>query len=380
MLLEKMKESKIALYLGNFNLANGYASIARIYNVSVLLNKYGFKTFVPCFFADKPTFENEFGYNSPLALIDRPIESKTKLYLDYKYYISIIKMYNPKVVFLYDFPSIPAFQIVKYCSKKNIKVIHDCTEWYDSKCVKGILRKIVKKMDVFFRMRIINKKGSGIICVSEYLKKHYSRLNCIKIPPLMSHLNLTFNECKLPTNEDINIFYAGNTNNSKDDIISFIDFLAKEKPSKICFHLFGNNDFLIKKYGNSFLLENHIINHGNICHKELIYLIKNYDCQIIIRKNTRANKAGFPSKFAECTMLNIPCLVTNVGDVSRLVIDEFNGFVTDYRKPDFSNFISKIKSSSISSIKINVSKEKKMFLPDSYFDEFGVFLKKAGVI
>ncbi|MDD7715275.1 MAG: hypothetical protein PUJ84_05175, partial [Mollicutes bacterium] len=63
-----MKKSKLALYLGNFDLKNGYASVARIFNIAALLDKNGFSTFAPCFNVNKQLFENLFGYGMSLSL------------------------------------------------------------------------------------------------------------------------------------------------------------------------------------------------------------------------------------------------------------------------------------------------------------------------
>ena len=165
-----MEKSKLALYLGNFDLKNGYASVARIFNIAALLDKNGFSTFAPCFNVNKQLFENLFGYGMSLSLIDRPAASKKDLYLDYAYYLNIISEMSPDVVLLYDFPSKPMRYVLKYCKKNDIPVISDCTEWYDSKCVRGFFPKLGKIVDVFLRMRILNKKQMGLYALAVTLK------------------------------------------------------------------------------------------------------------------------------------------------------------------------------------------------------------------
>lgn len=376
-----MSRTKLALYLGNFDLKNGYASVARIFNIAILLKKNGFLTIAPCFRAEKQLFEKQFGADSCLSIIERPPVSKKKLYLDYVYYLKIISDTHPDVVFLYDFPSIPMKHVLGHCRRNKIPVISDCTEWYDSKCVNGVFSKIFKVVDVFFRMHILNKRADGIICVSDYLKRHYSKYNSVKIPPLMEHINSFSTDNKVSrVGENINIFYAGNTNKSKDYVIGFLKWLIKNEPDNVFFHVFGNNNSDIQCYLTTLFSKQHILLYGNLEHNDLLDKIKSFDCELIIRRNSRANRAGFPSKYAESVILGIPCFVTNVGDVGTLVVDSFNGFLTNWKKVDYSLFVDKLKNTDFANMKKNVISNRELFLTNTYLNVFEEFLKKAGVL
>ena len=370
-----MELVKKALYLGNFDLEKGYASVARAFNVATLLSKYGFSTSIACSHATDTSNRKEFADCPFFHFIDRPSMSKKQLYLGTRFYVDLLHQIRPDLVLLFDFPSVPMRKVISCCKKAGVKVISDCTEWFDSKSVDGAVNKIAKVMDTTWRMRFLNKRVDGIICISQYLSNLYKKKKAFVIPPLMQQVPAMEHGDKKPN--DIHLFYAGNTTKSKDHLQEICDWMEREQPKDVYLHLFGENHICRKGNEKDDYVSRHIISYGVLPHEQLLSQICNYDCQLILRKDTRANRVGFPSKFAESTVLGIPCFVTEVGDVGTLVRDGENGFVTPLNQIDFDAFIAALRKTDLPKMKENVSKMRSLFLIEDYIEPFGAFLKEV---
>ncbi len=372
-----MELVKKALYLGNFDLKNGYASVGRAFNVATLLSKYGFLTSISCSHTGDASNHAEFVNSSFFRLIERPEMSKKQLYLGTRFYRDLLEQEKPDLVILFDFPAAPMRKVISLCKKNGIKVLSDCTEWFDAKSVDGVANKIAKVADTTLRMRFLNKKTDGLICISQYLSSLYKKQRTCVIPPLMQQVSAVEpNSKKL---EGFHLFYAGNTTKSKDHLQEICDWMEREQPQDLFLHIFGENYLRHEEKGRSDYASRHILVYGMLPHDELIRRISGYDCQIVLRKDTRANRVGFPSKFAESTVLGIPCFVTKVGDVGNLVANGENGFVTSPDRIDYDAFFAALKNANLSRMKENVSKMRPLFLVESYEKPFDVFLKEVGV-
>ena len=153
------------LYIGGFELPDKNAAAQR-----VLANAKLFRA---------------IGYNTVFVGINKEIEYKIELDLTKKVYDDFVmysvpypknmwqwinyltnpepyifmaqKIKDLKVIICYNFPSINLEKIRRYCKRNNIKCIADVTEWY-SGLGRSVPVKVLKGMDTFYRMCIVQKK------------------------------------------------------------------------------------------------------------------------------------------------------------------------------------------------------------------------------
>ena len=314
-------------------------------------------------------------YNIPS---DRTVLAWVKLYNDHielKDYIpggkeiymakcrKVTKEERIETIIAYNYPSIALNKLVTFCKKNGIKSIADVTEWYD---IKGFLiRSIIKRWDVKFRMTKVHPKMNGIIAISQYLYDYYrDKTHTIKLPPLVDLTDKKWDVEKiknmLPT-----FVYAGSPSAQKeklDLIVNTIEDIAKEKP--ILLKVIGvtksqyENMYSIKYNGNAVKF------YGRIPHEEAIREVALSDWSIIIRENTLSNKAGFPTKFVESISCGTPVIANRFSNIDEYVHNE-NGLILNQ-----ANIKEKISECCCNTIKT----DKKIFSYEAYCLEISDFI------
>ncbi|WP_040194948.1 glycosyltransferase [Clostridium culturomicium] len=242
-----------------------------------------------------------------------------------------------KAIIAYNYPAIALFRLKLFCEKNNIRLISDCTEWYDAKNGRGILNA-VKWMDTSLRMNIVHFKMDGIICISEYLYSVYKgKCKCILVPPLVDLSEEKWINEKKEMHDEIKIVYAGNPginkkSNSKDRIDLIIKFLYKLKDKyNFKLEILGIER---EEYLQAFTEDTTIISklnkkvkfYGKINHNEVINKVKNADFVMFFRNNNRVSRAGFPTKFVEAISAGTPVITNKSSDLEEYLIEEKNGF------------------------------------------------------
>lgn len=355
-----MKKSSI-LYLGNFSSKN-FAAFNRAMGVS--------KLFFQCDFAVHATFYDDLSkLNSESFIKQNDIVlhclqfSKKQFYTSAKEQISLINQIgNVSVVVLYNYPAIPSLSIIKYCRKKGIIVISDVSEWYDTSNI-PLFMKIFKKADTSLRMRYINKRVDGLFVISEYLSKFYRKQNVLKIYPLM--------DFAVPRNQRIvlkkqfTFGYAGVAGRKKDDLLGFLRYIQEQKITNFNLLLIGDiGDSTLKKIDSLECMYSFL---GRLPHDQTINELNKCWCQIVFRKSTRMNNAGFPTKFSESLCLGLPVVCNGFSDLNLfesnmiLNVDKDNSTIQSFlnRLPLNKNFDQKVAN---------------YFYADYYFEEFKKFI------
>lgn len=344
------------LYLGNFDYTNGFAAVNRAIGNSVLFNYSGFETLIYCK-NSRSIADSTFFSEHNISFIDRPACSKFDAYFKYKEYLQLIKKINGlKVVVLYNFPSFPFSKILKFCKRNDICVISDTTEWYDTKSCSFLLKPI-KKMDTSFRLRNLNKKCDGCILISNYLLNYYSKVERkILIYPIMDFVvweskRYDFN---VENKEKCKITLIGSSISSKDDISYFETLLSKKE----------NYELSIIGLDKNYDIKNKNIHcYGHLPREGVYKALSESTFSYVVRRGTRANNAGFPTKFAESIVLNIPIIYSRFSDIPLLE----QKYIFGFEKESF------IKTNCET---VEISKELKcLFLADHYKDSMHTFLK-----
>lgn len=368
------------IYIGGFELPDKNAAAHRVLNNGKIFRDIGYK--VVFIGVDK-----SLNYDSSILDTRKEIQGfdnwfvpyphSNKHWVDYlcsiKDFVRVANKYSDvRAVICYNYQAIAFYKIEKFCHKRNIKIIADCTEWYSTEGAK-VLFKIIKGCDSFLRMRVIQKRVDGLIVISQYLENYYN--NCkeiIRIPPLVDLAEDKWG-LPIPENSDdkINFVYAGSPGINKDKINLLIEILHKLKEkSDFTFYVVGitKEEYLENHSSQNKLIENlngRVIFLGRLPHLESLKYIRMSDFSIFLREDTRVTKAGFPTKFVESISCGIPVITNNTSDLQCYLIENVNGYFVNIQN---SQLMSKKLGEILNLGSGQMAKMKKLCLESQMFD------------
>ncbi|MCF8009667.1 MAG: glycosyltransferase [Halanaerobiales bacterium] len=316
------------IYIGGFQLPDKNAAAHRVLNNGLVLKEIGYKMVYIGVSKIKDNndlypYDVKHGFTAWDRSYPSGILSWLKYLINIDYYVNIIEKYsNIKYIICYNFPSLALSKIIRYCKKRNISVVSDITEWYGAQG-ENMVTKIIKGVDSFYRMRILNKKVNHLIVISEFLEKYYSKQSVIKIPPLVSQYN-NCNKSK-PLKYPIKLLYFGNPGLKKDRLDIIIDDFYRSgiDEKQVALNILGLDKKVFLEKNSSFkhilqVLSNvHFL--GKVEHSKVAEILEENDYSIIVRKNNIVNNAGFPTKFVESVSNCTPVITTDVGEVKSYV-------------------------------------------------------------
>lgn len=348
------------LYVGGFELPDKNAAAHRVLSNGKIFRELGYKVV----FID---VDKTLPYDSDILSTKKDVQGFECWSIPYpnskiewfKYLTKIdfmnvmTKKYSDiNVVVAYNYPALALRNLNKYCLNKNIKIIGDCTEWYSTKGT-SIVFKIIKGLDSFYRMRIVQKKLDGIIVISKYLEEYYNGfINVVRIPPLVDRdeekwkSNNKYLQVKEKRSDVLKLVYSGNPGRNKDRINYLIETLYNDNgPGKYLLRIIGiSKEQYLQDYPDHFKIIDSLgekLNFlGKVTHNQSLEYLKESDFSIFIRDDNRLTKAGFPTKFVESISCGVPVITTLTSDLKDYLIEGENGFII--RNPKLS--INELKS------------------------------------
>lgn len=329
------------LYLGGFELPDKNAAAHRVLSNGKILKELGYQVV----FID---VDKSLDFNSNVLKTNKQVQGFECWSIPYPktnkewflYLVSIesikkiINQYKDvKAIIAYNYQAIALNRLNKFCNNQGIKTIADCTEWYTTKGA-NIIFKVIKGLDSFLRMRIIQKKLDGIIVISKYLESYYNSCrNVVRIPPLV---DLKEDKWNIPYEESrdnkVRFVYSGSPGKNKDKINLLIEALYDlEQHDNYLFNIVGiTKEQYINDYPEHLEMLNslgkRIIFLGRVRHIESLKYLKKSDFSVFVRENTRVTMAGFPTKFVESISSGIPVITNKNSDLEDYIKNGENGF------------------------------------------------------
>lgn len=234
--------------------------------------------------------------------------------------IDIIICYNSNYLF--------QRRLLRFCKKSKIKIIGDCTEWYDSRHLPGGRWGPIS-LDNLIKMHWGYPKIHNLIVISSYLAKFYEQkcANLIVVPPLLvlddkgSSVRPKLSDNSKPKR----IIYAGSPG-KKDNLIDIVKLIGrKEFLDKLQLTIVGISlESFVNQYNIS--IPRNVIFLNRITSNMVREHYSRSDFSILFRPNKRYANAGFPTKFVESMGYGVPVITTNTSDLGRYLIDGVNGF------------------------------------------------------
>ncbi|MBP9018069.1 MAG: glycosyltransferase [Paludibacteraceae bacterium] len=333
---------KWILYLGGFDMPDGNAAAQRVMGNAKAFRKLGYDTFFVGL-SRKKDLCGEIGYYEGFKYINHYYPENTKEWISYLSSVEQYKEYldkQPNIIIAYNFPAFALNKLCKWSNRKNIKIIADCTEWYEAKG--NIAFRLIKGFDTWYRMKRIHPKMDGLIAISDYLYNYYSQKmqNVANIPPLV---DLDMEKWKLNNDDNrlnddaVKIIYAGSPGNGNKDRLDFIinalSLLKNEKVSNFRFIVIGITEDQYLSQFNMPIPENlkdNLVFKGRLSHLDTVNAVKQSDFYLFIRNNNLSNRAGFPTKFSESISCGTPVVANSSSNIRQFIVNGKNGFIIDH--------------------------------------------------
>jgi glycosyltransferase involved in cell wall biosynthesis len=251
--------------------------------------------------------------------INKTIDKSTRAVIAYQ-------AFTPTLVWLH-----------RFCDHRHIPLITDSVEWYDRGHVSGG-RYGPFALDSELRMRWIHKRSDGIIAISRFLEDHYTKISdkpVVRVPPLVDSQEGYWGSAnKEPTNADqITVAFVGNAG-KKDLVINAIRGLSKlgEDSRRVRLVIVGPSYHEIESclgHDARFLtrFRESLTIAGLLPWDQGLQYLAQSDFSLLLRKDARFSRAGFPTKLVESFAMGVPVIANAIGDIELYVRDGVEGLI-----------------------------------------------------
>lgn len=324
------------LYIGGFELPDKNAAAHRVLNNAKIFRELGFRV-IFCGIdhnIDQPILEAcvVSGFESYPLPYPKTVKQWIRQMSNIDRYIALIQQNaDIKAVVAYNLHAPVLAKLLKFCHRREIKVIADCTEWYANAFSLSLI-KFIKWLDTLLCMRRYQKKCDGMIAISRFLEEYYRKHipNIIVVPPLVDLDDEPYKSL-LPkeTSDKIRFVYCGSPAVAKESLGEVVS----------CFNTLNETNFIFRIVGitreqfvSMYRIEpddKKICFEGRVPHIEALNIVRQSDYSIIIRPDNRTTKAGFPTKFAEAISCGTAVIANHNSDLEEYLKDEKNGYLID---------------------------------------------------
>lgn len=240
---------------------------------------------------------------------------------------------KPDLVIMYNAGYSWTKRMIRFCSKRNIKLANDITEWYSNDELH--LADIIPNE---LNMRILQHRVPNKIVISSFLNNSYPESNNLLLPPLCDPSEFkwsqTVDDKRIDPFDGVTLIYAGNP--AKKDclhaVINAVNLLAN-KGEKIRLLILGTTkENYLKSYRKLLIsceLHKNIIFLGRLSQELIPAYYRKADFMVLLREPTRKSNAGFPTKVAEAMAAGTLVICNATSDLARYVRDGETGFLVD---------------------------------------------------
>ena len=369
---------------GNFVMPDKDAAAHRVLGLAKALNHVGYKVvFQGKNYEIKSKTCHTYNIDN-FTWKTRPPYNRKDYYFSCDYIIDTVEEIgcnNVKAIILYHQPSISAIKLLLYCEKSQIKLITDTTEWYSLYQLKANRHALFVIADFYLRMLYVNKKAANMIVISSFLKDYYQseKTKVIQVPIL--NIN---NDFELPDRawDRLRICYCGSPA-KKDMLEPIVKAVQKnnENGLRIELHLVGvNKEDYCNIFPGKHAFGDYITFYGRVEHTKALSILRQCDFSMIIRRDERYAKAGFPTKMVEALSNGVGVIATPCGDIPNYITNGENGYLVEFTSVETElvelfDRISHLSSDEINRIKNNALETAKVsFSPENYASELYSFL------
>jgi len=258
-----------------------------------------------------------------------PTDSKLNVIF---YFIKLVKQNKIDVILITSELGIKLPIILKlFCRVKIVIDLHGLyfEEWYYQGLISGF-----KKFLYEWKGKFYLSSYDLIFTVSETLKNYYKNINS-NIEVVYGGVDLKkFKRIIKSADPDIfTIGYAGNYQKYQglDYILEAAKNIKEKKLFKFKLNLvLSGDENKMRQILKDYNLSDETVLHLNVEHTRVNKILANSDILIISRPNIKMTKYAYPSKLPEFLATGLPTIVTNVGPVAELFVNNDCCIVIDY--------------------------------------------------
>lgn len=319
------------LYFGGFELPDKNAAAHRALNNAKALRGKGYKVIL-CGVSKEPQAstlerENIQGFEAYHIQYPRTAGEWLKRLTNISYLQTILKEHpDVRLIIAYNAYSFMLSRLNCAAHAQGIKVIADCTEWYEDRfSLKP--REFIQFINSNYLMKHVNRRLDGLFVTSTFLASYYKGMQILRLPPLVdTSEDIWTAEVDEPREEPTKIIYTGIPGPDKDKLKTIIHAIAVSSRRDLEFEVVGmtQEEYLEqnpKGLEDIKVLHKRISFSGRLPHDETIKKLRCSDVAIIIRDKTRKNQAGFPTKFVEAYTAGIQIIANDFSDVKDYASD-----------------------------------------------------------
>jgi glycosyltransferase involved in cell wall biosynthesis len=260
----------------------------------------------------------------------------------------LLKAKEYDVVLLYGGGLIPNIIFIPFLKLLNKKVYLELNEFpYSTAGNTYTSVKWIRKIMVFFYLRVHLPLFNGVICISDNLmnivKQYSPKMPNINVPILILNNEYKIEEKK----SEKYIFHAGTLNEKKDGIISVFkayvnaaNRLKNEHNIDLLFYITNKNTDI--KTWNSIIeifkkanMESNLIITGYLDETSLHTYLANATLLVINKPDTFQNRFNFPTKFGDYLLSKRPVIVSvEHGQIKKYLTNNINSIVIEKENID----------------------------------------------
>lgn len=216
--------------------------------------------------------------------------------------------------------------------KKDWNVFYEETEvpMYSEKA------NLMHRISSGFRMYLV-RRSKGLIVISKALKEYYTESGVKPDRIIVSNMTVDISRFDGLVKQNVPeryIAYCGGVSNHKDGVDTLIKAFAKVSQQFEDLMLFIIGKFVLseeevydKELVNSLGLKDKVRFTGMISSSEMPQMLKNAECLVLARPESKQAKYGFPTKLGEYLLTCNPVVVTEVGEIPLYLKDRVDAFL-----------------------------------------------------
>ncbi len=346
-----MNFSPNIIFVGEFNFPEGCAAAFRVFGLGKALQKAGFSVlYLGC---EKQPRQEDLQADGTcvyrglpyISLTDVPKNPLQKMYRFWNSYVSgntvfqrlrNVDLSSTKAIIAYHPYSMFLSRLIRFCRKREIALITDCTEWHLHSHLPGG-RLGFFYWDQEFRLQRLQPKTGNVIAISAYLERYFQSRNCrtIRVPTQIDADAidlLPFDDQPRSDKDELRLVFPGSALRERWDCIFEAIKQLRDQGRGIRLDFYGCS----KEYFLSLTrLKRNILDqlgdavefHGRVSREEYVQSVGRADFLIMLRDVARWSQACFPTKVPELMAQGLPLLTNVHSDFGEIIRDGKEGII-----------------------------------------------------
>lgn len=347
--LVKPTNSNHVVYVGPFSFPDGGAAARRILGIAKSMQAGGFQVEVACGQMGKNGQSSEwFEGIKVISLSERTAENLPRA-LKHMAYLTMGKKtitwldalkHKPRAVILYSGYSPYLLQLLPWARRHSVPLVFDAVEWYDPASPLGWL--LPYQLNIELAMRFLLPRVGRVISISDFLHHHYRERDCrsVLVPPTLDVSATQARTEGRDSQRPLQVVYAGSPGR-KDLLGNILEAVLRLRQAGHNLHLSVAGIQASDAAGYAAVRTRQadevsagVSFVGILSHSDSMDLVRQADFSLLLRRDARYSRAGFPTKFVESLAVGTPVIANLSSDLHKYLKNGDTGFICDSPEPE----------------------------------------------